>query len=325
MYSFEQILRIIEDAVNRLTFDGQPQSLFEPIKYTLSCGGKRIRPAFMLMACELYGALAVKALTPALGMEVFHNFTLLHDDLMDQADVRRNRPTVHRKWDANTAILSGDAMLISAYGLIGKTPEPYLAKILPLFTQTALEICEGQQFDMEFELRNNVSEDEYIEMIRLKTAVLLACCMKSGAIIGDAPEAEAEKMYVIGQNLGLAFQLQDDLLDVYGDQQTFGKKIGGDILCNKKTYLLINALKLADKEQLATLKRYYGTATNGDEKEKIAAVTAIYDTLNIRKLTEERIIHYYNKAMSELERLNVADERLEMLRDASRRLVQRQS
>ena len=229
MFAFNDILQKIEQEITRLQFTYPPKSLYDPIEYILSLGGKRIRPALVLMACNLYKENVDTAVNPALGLEVFHNFTLLHDDLMDDADKRRNKPTVHKVWNANTAILSGDAMLIAAYQLIGETESESLKEILDLFTRTALEICGGQQYDMEFESRTDVTEEEYIEMIRLKTAVLLACALKMGAIMGNAPKADAETLYQFGINIGLAFQLQDDLLDVYGDTATFGKNIGGDI------------------------------------------------------------------------------------------------
>ncbi|MDR0758300.1 MAG: polyprenyl synthetase family protein [Tannerella sp.] len=325
MLSLEQILPVIDRAIGQLTFESHSQSLFDPIKYILSNGGKRIRPAFVLMACDLYGGSVDKALPTALGLEIFHNFTLLHDDLIDEADIRRNRPTVHKKWNRNTAILSGDAMLISAYRLIGETPLACLREILPLFTQTAIEICEGQQFDMEFETREEVTEAEYIEMIRLKTAVLLACCLKSGAILGGAPSAESEKLYRFGLHLGLAFQLQDDLLDVYGNPQMFGKNIGGDILCNKKTFLLIHALQQASAAQKHAISRYRSASGDFTPDEKIAAFISLYTQLQIKELTENRIVHYYNMAMSELDGLDVPAERLAVIRDASRRLMKRES
>ncbi|MDR1407774.1 MAG: polyprenyl synthetase family protein [Tannerella sp.] len=326
MYSSAQILQIIDDAIRTLDLESHPPGLFDPIKYTLSNGGKRIRPAFMLIACDLYGGSTDGALLPALGMEVFHNFTLLHDDLMDEADIRRNRPTVHKKWNRNTAILSGDAMLISAYRLISETPVPHLKEILSLFTQTALEICEGQQFDMEFESRTDVTEEEYIEMIRLKTAVLLACCLKAGAIIGGAPHAGAERLYRFGLYLGLAFQLQDDLLDVYGNPQMFGKNIGGDILCDKKTFLLIHALRQASEQQQHIIAQYQSCdGRRFAPAEKIAAITAIYDRLQIKELTENRIAHYYGKAMDELAGLDVPAARLAVMRHMSERLMKRES
>ena len=298
MFAFNDILQKIEQEITRLQFTYPPKSLYEPIEYILSLGGKRIRPALVLMACNLYKENVDIAIKPALGLEVFHNFTLLHDDLMDEADKRRNKPTVHKVWNDNTAILSGDAMLIAAYQLIGETKSESLKEILDLFTRTALEICGGQQYDMEFESRTDVTEAEYIEMIRLKTAVLLACALKMGAIMGNAPEADAEALYQFGINIGLAFQLQDDLLDVYGDTATFGKNIGGDILCNKKTF---------------------------DPAEKIASVTAIYDQLQLKELSEEKIHAYYNQAMNCLASLSVDSERLTILKGVSARLMNRQS
>lgn len=324
MFSFNDIRLRIEEEISSLSFPFPPKSLYDPIEYTLSLGGKRIRPAFVLMACNLYKEKVDMAVKPALGLEVFHNFTLLHDDLMDEADKRRNKPTVHKVWNANTAILSGDAMLITAYRLIGETRSESLRKILDLFTATALEICGGQQYDMEFETRTDVTEAEYIEMIRLKTAVLLGCALKMGAIMGDAPEADAETLYRFGINIGLAFQLQDDLLDVYGDTTTFGKNIGGDILCNKKTFMLINALRLASGDEKKELENWL-TQKTFDPAEKIAAVTALYDRLHLKELSENKIHAYYEEAMKYLTSLSVAPERLTILKEVSDRLMNRQS
>ena len=312
MYSFEQILHIIDSEVNQLQFDRHPKNLYAPVKYILSLGGKRIRPALMLMACNLYCEEVEKALRPAVGIEIFHNFTLLHDDLMDGADKRRNKPTVHKKWNKNTAILSGDAMLILAYQFIGETYPPLLKIILTLFTQTALEICEGQQYDMEFELRQDVSEEEYIEMIRLKTAVLLACCLKSGALIGGASEEDANIAYQSGVYLGIAFQLQDDLLDVFGDPQTFGKNIGGDILCNKKTFLLIQTIKRASDQQKELIHSFQSN-NNHSPEEKISAIKSMYESLGVRELTNDTIQSYFDLAMKELSRLHLPAERLQTL------------
>lgn len=324
MLSFKDILQRIEEEISNLQFNYPPKSLYDPIEYILSLGGKRIRPALTLMACNIYNASIENAIKPALGLEVFHNFTLLHDDLMDEADKRRNKPTVHKVWNANTAILSGDAMLIAAYQLIGETEARHLKEILDLFTVTALEICGGQQYDMEFESRMNVSEAEYIEMIRLKTAVLLACSLKTGAILGGATESDANNLYQYGIYIGLAFQLQDDLLDVYGDTATFGKNIGGDILCNKKTFLLVNALHLASKEQKETMNLWFGKKTYKPE-EKIASFTHIYDQLNLKTLTENKIQSYYDEAMKCLDQLSVSDEKLYVLKDVCDRLMNRQS
>lgn len=324
MLSFNEILQKIEQEIAQLQFTYPPKSLYEPIEYILSLGGKRIRPALVLMACNLYKEEVDAAIKPALGLEVFHNFTLLHDDLMDEADKRRNKPTVHKVWNANTAILSGDAMLIAAYQLIEETAPESLKEILHLFTATALEICGGQQYDMEFESRTDVSEAEYIEMIRLKTAVLLACALKMGAIVGNAPEEDTEALYQFGIHIGLAFQLQDDLLDVYGDTATFGKNIGGDILCNKKTFLLINALRLASEQQRAILNDWIHKK-EFDPAEKIAAVTAIYNQLHLKELSKEKIHTYYISAMKYLNSLQVAPEKLTILKEVSARLMNRQS
>lgn len=324
MFSFTDILQKVENEINTLQFNYPPQSLYDPISYILSLGGKRIRPALTLMACNLYQDDLKNAVMPALGLEVFHNFTLLHDDLMDKADVRRKKPTVHKVWNDNTAILSGDAMLIVAYKLIGETNPVYLKEILELFTQTALEICGGQQYDMEFESRNDVSENEYMEMIRLKTAVLLAGCLKAGAITGGANAEDATNLYQFGINIGLAFQLQDDLLDVYGDPETFGKNIGGDILCNKKTFLLINALKLASPEQQKELTTWI-TLTSFNPEEKIAAFTNIYNILGIKQLTELKMQHLYDKAMQHLSRVSVDEKKLSILKGVADNLMNRQS
>lgn len=321
MRTFEEICRTIEEALARLTFDQPPRSLFDPITYTLSLGGKRIRPALALMACDLFGGKNEDVLQPALGLEVFHNFTLLHDDLMDEADRRRDKPTVHKLWNPNVAILSGDAMLICAYQLVAKANDK---AILELFSRTALEICAGQQYDMEFESRSDVTEEEYLEMIRLKTAVLLACALKVGAMIGGASAADADALYDYGIHIGLAFQLQDDLLDVYGDPKTFGKNIGGDILCNKKTFLLINALSAASEEQRQVMEDWMARKTY-DAQEKIAAFTNLYNELSIRDLTERRIEDYYRMANEDLARLSIAPESLSVLKGTCDRLMKRKS
>lgn len=324
MLSFKEIQEKIEREIGQLEFDCPPKSLYEPITYILSLGGKRIRPALVLMAYNLYREDVEKVIRPAIGLEVFHNFTLLHDDLMDQADKRRNKPTVHKVWNANTAILSGDAMLIAAYQLIGETAPEHLKEVLDLFTRTALEICGGQQYDMEFESRMDVSEEEYLDMIRLKTAVLLACSLKTGAILGGASREDAENLYRFGINIGLAFQLQDDLLDVYGDTKTFGKNIGGDILCNKKTFLLINALRRAEGEQKVQLEHWIARK-DFDAAEKIAAVTNIYNVLGLKELSEAKMQTYYAEGMKNLAALSVSEERLAVLKEVTSRLMFRQS
>lgn len=324
MVAFDAILHEVDQSVRQLEFDVSPKSLFEPVTYTLSLGGKRLRPTLLLMAYNIYKENFAAVMDVAMGVEVFHNFTLLHDDLMDAADKRRGMPTVHKRWNANTAILSGDAMLIAAYQLVAKADAQHLKPVLDLFSQTAIEVCAGQQYDMEFETRNDVTEEEYIEMIRLKTAVLLAGALKLGAIMADAPKADAEHLYQFGIALGLAFQLQDDLLDVYGDTATFGKNIGGDILCDKKTFLLINAFRKANASQLAALNQWIGAASV-DPAEKIAAVTHIYDELKLKELSEEKIEGYFDEAMAHLEAMSVDKEKLAALKEVSRKLMHRKS
>ena len=249
---------------------------------------------------------------PACGIETYHNYTLLHDDLMDKADMRRGHLTVHKKWDDNKAILSGDTMLVLAYQRVAQVPADKLQQVLNLFTTTALEIGEGQEYDMSFETRNDVTEDEYIEMIRLKTSVLLACALKIGAILAEAPQEDVERLYRLGEQIGLAFQLQDDLLDVYGDPAVFGKAIGGDITCNKKTYMLINAYNRANDEQRAELDRWI-TAATFDRAEKVAAVTRLYDEIGIRKLCEDKINYYFELARQTLSEVNVPADRKQAL------------
>ena len=260
---------------------------------------------------------------PALGLETYHNYTLLHDDLMDNADVRRGQPTVHKKWDANTAILSGDSMLVLAYQRVAQCDNAHLPQVLSLFTETALEIGEGQQFDMDFETRNDVTEDEYIEMIRLKTSVLLACALKIGAILGDASKEDADLLYQFGEKIGLAFQLQDDLLDVYGDPKVFGKAIGGDITSNKKTYMLINAVNRANAEQRAELMKWI-EAKEFNRAEKVAAVTRLYDEIGIRQLCEEKINFYFEQGKALLEQVSVSADRKEVLRQYTNAMMHRE-
>lgn len=302
IYSFEDTLDLINKEIDNTTYDYHPQSLFEPITYILSLGGKRVRPALALMSYNLYKDDIKKAMPTALAVEVFHNFTLLHDDLMDRADMRRGKPTVHLKWSDNSAILSGDAMLIEAYKEIAKVDSIHLPKCLEIFSKTATEICCGQQLDMEFEKRLDVTIAEYLEMIRLKTAVLLGGALQLGAIVADASEEDIKNLYNFGNDIGLAFQLMDDLLDVYGDSATFGKKIGGDILCNKKTFLLISAL--SDEKEKANLLQWINK-DSFDEDEKIKEVTAIYNRIGVKEQTEATIQEYYQKAITALEKVNV--------------------
>lgn len=318
--TFEEVLDIVNANIETIKFETKPESLFEPISYILSLGGKRVRPALSLMSYNLYKDDLTRIMPIALAIEIFHNFTLLHDDLMDRADMRRGKPTVHIKWNDNTAVLSGDAMLIEAYREIAKTETEFLPQALELFTTTATEICCGQQYDMEFEQRMDVTIPEYIEMIRLKTAVLLGCALKEGAIIAGASKEDGDYLYDFGINVGLGFQLKDDLLDVYGNSETFGKKIGGDILCNKKTFLLINALSDPSTKDELTMWMNKETVV---EEEKIKAVTDIYNRLGLKEKSEKLINDYCNKAMDCLDKVSVAKERKEELHKLAITLISR--
>lgn len=324
MLTFNMALKLVQDELKNLHFEQSPHSLFEPIEYILSLGGKRLRPVLSLLSCDLFGADPSLYVRPILGFEVFHNFTLLHDDLMDKASMRRNQPTVHKKWNNNTAILSGDAMLIAAYQLIAEVPDFCTKEINALFSKTAMEICAGQQYDMEFENRLDVTEADYLEMIRLKTAVLLACALQAGALLAKACPKDQASIYQFGINIGMAFQLQDDLLDVYGDPETFGKNIGGDILCDKKTFLYIKAYKGANTTQKAELDKWLGFSPK-DPNQKISAITQIYNEMDLKKETEQLMNTYYQKAMSCLNELTVPAERSNLLRKIAQNLLNRHS
>lgn len=307
-HKITQFEKRIHEAIEQVLQQEEPHTLFDPVRYILSMGGKRVRPLLTLMAADLFGQDPEVAVDPALAVEIFHNFSLLHDDLMDHADVRRGMPTVHRKWNANSAILSGDAMMIESYRYIAKVPAPLLPEVLEIFSRMAMDICKGQQYDMDFEQRLDVTEAEYIEMIRLKTAVLLGSALKIGALLADAPPVDAALLYDYGIHIGLAFQLKDDLLDVYGDPKTFGKKIGGDILANKKTFLLIQALRNADGAQRSALEHWL-SAKDYDPEEKIRFVKNLYDQLNLRVVAENLIEKYYLASLDLLSSVRVADER----------------
>ena len=312
MLSSKEILQLVNNCLEQMPYDRQPRSLYEPIQYVLSMGGKRIRPVRMLLSYNLFCENPESILMQACALETYHNYTLLHDDLMDQADMRRGHETVHKKWDANKAILSGDSMLVLAYERMAQCRPEKLSQVLSIFTETALEIGEGQEYDMTFEQRTDVREEEYIEMIRLKTSVLLACATKIGAVLADASEEDAQLLYKFGEQMGLAFQLQDDYLDVYGDPAVFGKAIGGDITSNKKTYMLINACNRANDEQRKELM-YWITATEFDRKEKIEAVTRIYNEIGINRLAQEKIEHYFAESRKYLAAVNVPEERKQEL------------
>lgn len=312
MFTASELLEKINSHIAGLQFVRTPKGLYDPVTYVLSMGGKRIRPVLMLMAYNLYKEDVASIFSPATGIEVYHNYTLLHDDLMDRADKRRGKETVHKVWNDNAAILSGDAMLVLAYRFMAQCPVEHLKEVMDLFSLTALEICEGQQMDMEFEKRNDVKEEEYLEMIRLKTSVLLAASLKIGALLGGASADDAGRLYDFGMNMGVAFQLKDDWLDVYGDVAVFGKNIGGDILCNKKTYMLIKALEHADKEQLQQLEHWINAA-EFEPVEKIAAITGLYNRIGVKGLCENKMVEYSNKAMESLAAVSVADEKKDEL------------
>lgn len=313
MYSWEEIREKTNEFIANLQIEREPIELYRPITYTLSQSGKRVRPVLCLMAYNMYKEDVENALYPAIAMETYHNYTLIHDDVMDRADIRRGKPTVAAKWGDNAAILSGDTMLVLAYELIAKAPDNKLRAMLDLFTTTAKEIGEGQQYDMEFETRDKVTEEEYIEMIRLKTSVLMAACMKMGGILAGASDEDLKNLYAYGETMGLAFQLQDDVLDVYGDTSVFGKKIGGDIVCNKKTFLLIKTMELASPEQRAELVDWMAKETF-DEQEKIARFTAIYNSLGVRELCEKRINELFAKCDEYIDKIALPAERKSNLR-----------
>lgn len=324
MYSSSELLRMVNNTIDSLPYDRTPATLYSPIQYVLSLGGKRLRPVLMLMAYNMYKEDVQRIMMPAIAIETYHNFTLLHDDLMDRAEVRRGKACVHKKWNDNAAILSGDNMLVLAFYRMIQCDEKYMPEVLRLFTQTALEIDEGQQYDIDFENRFDVTEEEYIEMIRLKTSVLLACSLKIGAILGGATRQDADTLYRFGEKLGLAFQLQDDYLDVYGDFKTFGKQIGGDIMCNKKTYMLINALLLANEKQSQELIMWLNKE-NPSREEKVAAVTRLYDEIGVPQLVRNKINKYYEEAAQAISDLSLPQERISVLWDYAQSMLKRKS
>ncbi len=317
MYTLLEAQNLIEKHIQNLAIPDTPQELYEPVSYILSLGGKRIRPALVIMACDLFEGDVASALKPAAAIEVFHNFTLLHDDIMDRSELRRGKPTVHIKYNENVAILSGDVMSILSSRLMNQAPGVVLNLVHEVFTKTAMQVCEGQQMDMNFEKLLTVSEEEYLHMIELKTAVLIAASLKIGAILGGSSQQDAEDLYEFGRNLGLAFQLQDDLLDTYGEQALTGKKPGTDIVDNKKTFLMIRAMEASSPAQKEELTRWL-THKEFEPREKVAAVTAIFDALDIKKITEKKIQDLYHAALDSLENLNrPAERKTELLNFAS--------
>jgi geranylgeranyl diphosphate synthase, type II len=325
MYAVEELQNLVNAEISRRTAaldSSRPLGLYIPVSYSLGVGGKRLRPVLLLTSFNIFSEDIEKAIPAALAIEVFHNFTLLHDDIMDKAEVRRNKPTVHVKFGENTAILSGDAMAFLAYRYLIESPSGRFSEVVDLFTSTALEVCEGQQFDMDFESRKEVTEAEYLEMIRLKTAVLLGCSLKAGGLLADADGDAVNMLYDFGINLGMAFQIQDDWLDVFGTQQAFGKMIGGDILAGKKTWLLVKALEKADEKQKLKLESLLQDSHLRAEQ-KINAVVDIYHQIGIKELAEKKIKFYFNEAAAILQNLPVANERKEQLYALSKSMLGR--
>ncbi len=324
MIDQDTLFKKVNTYISRLYYNAQPAGLYDPIKYVLSLGGKRIRPVLMLMAYNLYKDKVDEILPNAIALETYHNFTLLHDDLMDKADMRRGNMTVHKKWDDNTAILSGDAMLIMSYRMFVENASsmPHIIKALNTFNDATLGVCDGQQYDIEFESRQDVSVDEYMEMIRLKTSLLLACALKIGAQLAGASEEDADNLYLFGEKMGLAFQLQDDLLDVYGDPVVFGKKIGGDILSNKKTFMLITSYNMAADDEKKALQEWIDKDSFVPE-EKIRAVTEIYNKVGIKDVCLHKIEELFNESIGYLDRVSVEDERKSAMRAFADKLLKR--
>jgi len=322
--SFKNLIDFELEEFNKSLLNKKPASLYDPIKYTLDLGGKRMRPLLTLIACDLFDGNVSDAVKPALGIEIFHNFTLLHDDIMDKAPLRRNQPTVHKKWNADIAILSGDTMFVQSFQYVMQAPNSCLKEVMEVFTKTAIEVCEGQQMDMDFESQINVSIPQYIKMIGLKTSVLLAGSMKIGAIIGEARQEDANHLYEFGKNLGIAFQLQDDILDVFGNSDKVGKQSGGDIVSNKKTFLLLKALDMADRYKKEELQLWMHT-TNVNPTEKIEAVKSIYEYLGVKSLAEAEMHKFYTKSLLHLNEIPCNETKKEQLKSFAQNLMQRES
>jgi len=322
MHSFDELLKIFENRLNKENFSHEPKELYAPIDYTLALGGKRIRPVLTLMACDMFGGDINDALPQAIAIELFHNFTLIHDDIMDNAPIRRGKQTVYKKWSSNIAILSGDTLFALAYQYAQIADKSILANVLSVFNRTAIEVCEGQQYDLNFETRNDVSVEEYIHMIKLKTAVLFGASLKIGAIIGGANNEDADKLYNFALNIGLGFQLKDDLLDTYGDESIFGKKTGGDIISNKKTFLYLKALELADEENNRKLTSLFNNDSYSED-EKINSVKSIFSNLKIDEITEKEIDTYFEAGIIDLNSLDLKEDVKAELYDLAFKMIHR--
>lgn len=317
--------QLIEQALKEKQYGSNPKELYDPIRYILSLGGKRMRPVLVCLGCEFFDGAAVQAIPAALAIEIFHNFTLVHDDLMDNAPLRRNQQTVHEKWNSSIAILSGDAMMINSYQELCKVQSPALPQLISLFSETAIKVCEGQQLDMNYEKSHKVSIPQYLKMIELKTAVLLGASLKIGAIIGNAREEDAASIYEFGKHIGIAFQLQDDILDVYADEKKFGKQRGGDIIANKKTYLLLKAMEIAEGNRYMKEELYqWINAPQFNPAEKVEAVTNIYNFLNVKELARMEMKKQYEKALAFLNNIPVNAEKQQLLKDFAESLMSRE-
>lgn len=310
MKDLQQYTGLIDSELTKIGLPNSPVRLYDPLRYFLQIGGKRIRPILTLLSAELFGASSEKALPQALCIEVFHNFTLIHDDIMDQSPLRRNQQTVHEKWNRDVAILSGDVLMIKAYQLLGDIDAKLLPPAFDLFNKTAIEVCEGQQMDMDFEERSDVSIDEYIEMIRLKTSVLLGCALEIGAIVAEASDKSRKEIYTFGQHIGIAFQIQDDILDLYADPDQFGKQVGGDVIANKKTILHLTAIKHATKEQLEVMKQLQNAQ---DLVFKVDRTRRLFNQLEVRSICEARMQEHYGIAMASLAKINIDESKKEAL------------
>ncbi|MCC8145452.1 MAG: polyprenyl synthetase family protein [Bacteroidales bacterium] len=321
--SFENALSLFKEGIENIPFPKKPEKLYQPIAYLLSMKGKKIRPALTLLAYNLFKEDVKESLDAALAWEIFHNFTLMHDDVMDNAEIRRGQPSVHKKWDENTAILSGDAMFLYSFRYISRYQGEKLSCLLDLFSTTTMEIFEGQEYDISFENRLDVKEEEYLDMIRLKTAVMIGACLKTGAILAEANPEDQQLLYDFGINLGIAFQIQDDILDVYGDPATFGKNIGGDILCNKKTFLLIAALNEAKGEEKQELLKWLDTFDQPEKK--IKAVTSLYNKLKIKEIARKKMEEFYQSSIDALDKVNIPDHKKDILKDLAEELMDRKS
>ncbi len=320
--SLEVFLKAIQTEIASTKYGESPAELYEPIEYLMSLGGKKMRPLLTVMATNIFSDNWQKAVKPAIGVEVFHNFTLMHDDIMDAAPLRRGKPTVHEKWNENIAILSGDVMLVCAYELMTAVDDRIFKHVIRRFNRTAAEVCEGQQWDMNFATRNDVTDEEYINMIRLKTSVLLGFSLELGGLIAEADKESTQLLYEIGTNIGIGFQLKDDILDVYGDPEKFGKQVGGDIIENKKTWLLLKALEIGEANE--ALKTWIN-AKDFNKEEKVKAVIEIYNSLNIKQLAEEKMNSYFDKGLEGLAQLNASAERKQPLIEITKQLIERES